>query len=57
MKTISQIDRNNKLKEEAAEKFDKSLKEANGISKANGNDKLTLDEINEIIAMVRKSKE
>ncbi len=57
MKTVNQIDRDDKLKQEAAEKFAKSLKEANEISKINGNDKLTLDEINEIIASVRKSKE
>ena len=57
MKTVKQIDPDDKLKEEAAERFSKSLKEANEISKINGNDKLTLEEINKIIASVRKSKE
>ena len=34
--------------------FDEAIKEAHRISKANGNDKMTLDEINEIIAETRR---
>lgn len=34
--------------------YDKAIKEIHAISKANGNDKMSLDEINEIIAETRK---
>lgn len=36
--------------------FDKSLKEANDISKANGNNEMSLEEINKIISETRKTK-
>ena len=37
--------------------FDKSLKKANDISKANGNSEMSLEEINKIISETRKTKE
>ena len=40
--------------QETQKKFDKAVKEAHEISKANGNDQMTLDEINEIIAETRR---
>ena len=40
--------------QETDKKFDKTIKEIHAISKANGNDKMTLDEINEIIAETRR---
>ena len=42
--------------QETQQKFDKAVKEAHEISKANGNDQMTLDEINEIIAETRRLK-
>ena len=39
--------------QETDKKFDKAIKEIHATSKANGNDKMTLDEINEIIAETR----
>ena len=40
--------------QKAQEDFDEATKEIHAISKANGNDKMTLDEINEIIAETRR---
>ena len=40
--------------QETDEKFDKAIKEIHAISKANGNDQMTLDEINEIISETRR---
>ena len=46
-----------KLKlDQTIKEFDKSVKKAHEISKANGNDKLTLDEINQIIDDTRRLK-
>ena len=39
--------------QETNKKFDEAIKEMHSISKANGNDKMTLDEINEIITETR----
>lgn len=40
--------------QETDEKFDKTIKEIHAISKANSNDQMTLDEINEIISETRR---
>ena len=40
--------------QETDAKFDKTIKEIHAISKANGNDQMTLDEINKIISETRR---